>query len=79
MHKLGYDYWIYYTNIIKIPGNLARAPRCLAEPDCLTRESIRRWVLGAHKFILAENLMDFLVSLKLSETSNPIFTLRAIS
>lgn len=47
--------------------------------NCLTREYIRKRALGAHEFILAENLMDSLVSLKLSETSNPIFTDRAIS
>ena len=44
-----------------------------AEHRGLTRESIRKCILGAYKFILTENLMDFLVSLKLSETSNPIF------
>lgn len=67
-----------YTNTVKDKG-LAVAGVSGAEHRGLTRESIRKWILGAYKFILTENLMDFLVSLKLSETSNPIFHFKATS
>lgn len=75
---LGYDHWLYKYN--KNTRQSSQRTSVLgAKHRGLTRESIRKWILGAYKFILTENLMDFLVSLKLSETSNPIFTSRATS
>ena len=69
---LGYDHWLYKYNKNTRQSNQSTSVLG-AKHRGLTRESIRKWILGAYKFILTENLMDFLVSLKLSETSNPIF------
>lgn len=40
---------------IKIKYSPARTPLCVAVNDSLTREYIRKRVLGAHKVVLAEN------------------------